>query len=155
MLLAREAGTSPRARLVGLSIYHVGVFVGLRALLAYALRESPGVAFTLQTRANLEAVARPDFYVKTFAPLVPVLILVFYRWREKPPFLRRASFVLGAPLILLCLLFGSLGEMRTYLELYPFAFLLAVPSVVHAFGWTDLTSLPRPPNAGAQGGTSA
>jgi len=155
VLLARGAEDSLRPRLVAVGVYHVVVFVGLRILLHYAFRHNPGAAFTLQVHRNLAVAGDPSFYVKTFAPLAPVALLIFYGWRRKRVFLRRAFLILGGTLVPLCLLFGSLGETRTYLELYPLAVLLAVPSAAHAFGWTERKSLPPGSRLRSRGGMPA
>jgi hypothetical protein len=140
VLAVREWGRMSRGRLAGLALYHGVVFVALRALVAYAFRGNPGTAAKFQVYVNLEVASHGAFYVKTLAPLLPLGALVFFGWRQKPAFLRRAFVVLAVPLIAVCLLFGSLGEMRTYYELWPLAFLLAVQSVARAYGWT----LPAP-----------
>jgi hypothetical protein len=135
VLAVREWGRISSGRLAALSLYHVVIFIGLRALIAHVFAGNPGTAAKFQVYVNLEVASQAGFYVKTFVPLLPLGFLVAHRWREKPVFLRRAFLVLGAPMVALCLLFGSLGEMRTYYELWPLAFLLTVHTVAQAFGW--------------------
>jgi len=146
VLAVREFGVSRRARLVAVGVYHIGVFVALRALLAYVFREQPGVALKMQVPVNLEVASMGGFYLKTFLPLAPLAALVVCGWREKPVFLRKSFLVVAAPLVVLCLLFGSLGEMRTYYELWPLAFLLMIPPVAHAFGWDEKGPVPDGPD---------
>jgi hypothetical protein len=158
VLAVREWGSVPRARLARLGLYHVAVFVALRVAVGLVFRGNPGTAAKFQVHVNLDVASHAAFYVKTFLPLAPLALLVVSGWREKPAFVRNAFLVLGAPLVILCLLFGSLGEMRTYYEVWPLAFLLAVPSVARAFGWdtpahggpraerpSSAASLPGPP----------
>jgi hypothetical protein len=143
VLAVREWGSMSRSRLAGLALYHGAVFVGLRALVMYAFRGNPGTDAKFQVYVNLEVASHASFYVKTLVPLLPLGALVFLGWRQKPAFLRRAFVILAVPLVAVCLLFGSLGEMRTYYELWPVAFLLAVQSVARAYGWA-LPAAPPP-----------
>jgi hypothetical protein len=135
VLVVWEWGKISWGRLVALGLYHVAVFAGLRALVAHVFGGNPGTAAKFQVYVNLEVASHAGFYVKTLLPLIPLGFLVIQGWREKPALLRRAFLVLGIPMVVLCLLFGSLGEMRTYYELWPLAFLLALHPAARAFGW--------------------
>jgi hypothetical protein len=141
----------PRVRQLAVVLYHVAILFGFRAILAAAFRANPGSVVIFQGPVNLELLRRPALYVRTLVPLAPLAILVFYRWPGKPIFLRRALFALGVPLLLSCLLFAALGEMRNYYSLWPLAFLLVTHSVAHAFGWD--ASLPAGQGPAIPGGS--
>jgi len=103
------------------------------------------IGFALALRAMLRSFY--PLYPACVADLAPAVALVILPLA----FFKYVSFVydpmtllafglglylvaMGIPLLLGCLLFGNLGEMRTYYELYPATLLLAVPSVVRALG---------------------
>jgi hypothetical protein len=146
-------GRGSRRDTAALILYHVAVFVGLKAALAFAFQGNAGVFVAFKGAVNLGFLSDAGkwgfFATRTVVPSLPLVILVLYRWKEKPVFLRQALLALGIPMVLGCSLFGSIGELRTYYEFYPVAALLAVPAVAHAFGW-DAESAPTgaPPAAG-------
>jgi hypothetical protein len=63
-------------------------------------------------------------YAAIFAPLL------YYQWSQKPTLLRYGMFVILVPLFVICLFVGMLDEMRLFLEVYPFLFLLSVPALL-------------------------
>ncbi|MBU4330903.1 MAG: hypothetical protein ABIK95_07285 [Acidobacteriota bacterium] len=65
----------------------------------------------------------PSFYLIWAA----LFLLLFYKWKEKPLFLKQALWI-AVPLIVSCLFFGYLDELRDYYELYPIVLLLMVHS---------------------------
>jgi hypothetical protein len=139
LLLVRGAWGWSRRGTVGVILYHVAVFAILKALLAYAFRGTGGGFVKFQAAVSLGYLTDPRtweyFITRTLLPVLPVAVLVVDRWGEKPAFLRRGLLALGIPMFVGCTLFGGIGELRTYYELYPVAVLLAVPTVARAFRW--------------------
>jgi hypothetical protein len=57
-----------------------------------------------------------------FILFIALMITVFYKWEEKPEFIRK-SFWIALPLVVMAIPFGYVDEARGYLEVYPFAVL--------------------------------
>jgi hypothetical protein len=129
----REMGVTSRAKLIAMDVYQLVVYVVMKLGLTYVFKENPGSFVLYHLEPNLQLLGTLGFYIKTFLPLIPLVVLIAYRWREKPKFLRRALIVMAVPLVVGSMFVGSLGEIRVYYEAYPFAFLLAVPTVVEIF----------------------
>ena len=137
VFVAREIRVTPLAKLLLPTVCQIVICLAVRLLVMHLFRANPGDFVVNQLHANLMIVRSPVFYVKTLVPLLPLVVLVAYAWKTKPEFLRTGFVITATLLVGLSLVFGALGEMRVYYELYPFVFLLAVPAVVDVFGLTD------------------
>ena len=135
VFLVREAGVMPRRRLALLSLWQFLSFALIKSWLTYTFKGNPGtfVDFHLLDH-NAMLLGDPGFYLKTLAVVMPMAILVGHRWSDKPLFLRRSLVFCSVPLLGLAIFLGFADELRGYYELYPFVLLLAIPTVVQAFG---------------------
>jgi hypothetical protein len=105
------------------------VYVATRSLLAYVFRSNPGAFLEFRSLRNIQYLMGGW----TFADVTVFLVLVgllFYRWNEKPAFLRLSFVCVAPPLFVLSLFLGFVDEWRAYYEVYPIAFGLAVDSAI-------------------------
>ena len=103
----------------------------VRAALAYAFRDNPGVYFERHFyEHNIWLLTKfPVAMRYTLAVVLVFFFFIRYDWREKPKFLRLGLAVTFLPLLLAGLLFGFADELRGYYEVFPFLYLLMIPSV--------------------------
>jgi len=117
----------PRKRYLALLAAQLGLFAGIKTGLSLVFRDNPG-SF-VEVHLFDHNLALIDTY-----PLYGIFawggfaLLVFYRWSEKPLFLRQALWI-AVPLVVLTALFGFLNELRDYYEVYPVVVLLALHSL--------------------------
>lgn len=105
----------------------LATWVILKIVITFAFRNNHGgfVEFHIIGN-NLHPVVLA--YMLSYAAIfVPLL---YYKWSEKPILLRHGMVVIMVPLFVICLFVGMLDEMRLFLEIYPFLFLLSVPALV-------------------------
>jgi len=132
----------------------VVIFVVVKLGLAAVFRDNPGSFVALQgTRHNLDllgALSLPAVF-----GWCGVALLLFYRWSEKPLFLRRALWIV-VPLVGLTFFLGYLDELRDYYEAYPVVALLLLHSVSRLWGLritvVGSPQTPRPVQAGERPG---
>jgi uncharacterized membrane protein YeiB len=62
-----------------------------------------------------------------------LIMLVYYKWQEKPLFIKTTLWAL-VPLLLLTLFFGYLDELRDYYEIYPTVIILISHSIAAVMG---------------------
>ncbi len=94
--------------------------------------------------------------LRSFSLSTPLLwlgvgLLVFFRWSEKPAFLKRGIWIL-AVLLAFSFFLGYIDELRGYYEALPVLLLLVAQSVAAAFG-VEVTPLAGSP--GGEARTSA
>ena len=99
----------------------------IKAALLYAFRGNPGTPVEWHlAEHNFELLAAlPATAVFGWSGLI---LLLYYRWSEKPAFLRRALWIVP-PLAVAAFLFGYLDQLRGYYEAYPIVVLLLLHSV--------------------------
>lgn len=122
-----ETGRIPLARTLALG----AIWLVVRAALAYAYRDNPGVYFERHFYEHTIWLLT-KFPVAMRYTLAVVLVFFFfvrYGWREKPKFLRLGLAVTLLPLLLAGMFFGFADELRGYYEVFPFLYLLTIPSV--------------------------
>jgi hypothetical protein len=106
----------------------VGVFAAVRAVILWLYRDNPGSSLEFHLLDhNVGELLRPYTFPTLLAGL-GLVMLILYRWSEKPLFLRR-SVSLALPLLVSTLLFGFVDELRDYYEAYPALLLLVAHSV--------------------------
>jgi hypothetical protein len=116
-----------RARFGDLLTVQLLGFAVIKAGLAYVFRDNPGSFVALHVpRHNLELLGA--YPLATVFGWCGLILLLFYRWREKPAFLRNALWIV-VPLVALTFFLGYLDELRDYYEAYPIVLLLLLHSV--------------------------
>jgi hypothetical protein len=102
------------------------VFAVTRLWLMWVFRDNPGQVVEFHLPEHLAAtMASPQALL---LPVAGLAVLIGYRWREKPVFLRNA-LIIGVPLGILHLFFGAPYEIRNYLEVLPITLLLVVGGI--------------------------
>ena len=120
------------------------IYLIARAILNYFFYDNPG-SFLLNiigilTKHNLKI---PPYSIEAFVYLF-ITLMVLYKWEEKPLFLKCGLWILP-PLVLLCLFFGFLDELRDYYEAYPIVLLLMAHTMGDITGWkAQSRSMPLP-----------
>jgi hypothetical protein len=103
------------------------IFAVIKVFLSAVFRDNPGTMFEFHLLGhNLEMLT--PYSLTTFLTWTAITLVLAYRWKEKPEFLRDAIWILP-PLLALTLVFGYLDELRDYYEVLPVLLLLAAPSL--------------------------
>ncbi|UCB52864.1 MAG: hypothetical protein JSV10_01875 [Candidatus Zixiibacteriota bacterium] len=127
--------------LAGHLLLQASIWIAVKTSLAVIFKNNQGAFIDFQLiDHNLaliaDSVTSPTFLYHLLylaAVIIVFWVLVRYRWSEKPISLRCSFLITAIPLALLVLLFGSIIELRVYHELFPFLFLLSLPTVVDIF----------------------
>ena len=108
------------------------IFAVVKVLLFVLFKSNPGtfVEFHLIDH-NLGLLTGYDLPL-AFA-LLGLIMFVYYKWQEKPLFIRTTLWVL-APLLVLTLFLGYLDELRDYYEVYPTVIILISHSIAALMG---------------------
>lgn len=122
-----------RKRLIGHVALQVAIFLVIRLGLSLLFRDNPGATFENNLRWNLRVSLRPYEY-GAFLDVLSVVLLVAYRFAQKPLFLRQSLWLLP-PFFLSYMVGGLYGEIRVFYEIYPILFLLAFQTLVFIMGW--------------------
>jgi hypothetical protein len=119
----------------------LAMFAAVRVLLFAAFRDNPGSLVEFQVpHHNLDLLKA--YPVATVFGWGGLLLLLFYKWSEKPLFLRHSLWIV-VPLVVLTFFFGYMDELRDYYEAYPIVLLLALHSVSWIWGF-QVTAIERP-----------
>lgn len=113
-----------------LLLLQVGIYIFIKFVLFYAFSNNPGVITEFHLVENtyiilLRILGHPVITVGSWLILA---FAVFYRWREKPEFLKYSLWIF-LPLFLLYLLFGNYGELRVFYEVFPIFVLLIAHTI--------------------------
>ena len=146
-----------RRRYWGTLLGLVVVYAGTKLWLTWVFQDNPGGFVQFQLRRNIGWLLQGW----TFAGLGVFAIavaLVFFRWRDKPAFLKVSLLCVLPPLLVLSLFLGWFDEWRVYYEAYPIVFGLIVCSFLRfndLFGKVAESSGPKMPSPinGRQNGT--
>lgn len=104
----------------------IGIFVVVKCILTYVYYDNPGSVVEFHFIHNM--LFGYQYSLSMFVTWIILSLLLFYKWREKPVFLKNALWI-GIPLVLLTLFLGLLHEMRDYGELYPILVALIAHSI--------------------------
>jgi hypothetical protein len=117
----------PLARALALGF----IWLAVRAVLAYAFRDNGGVYFERHFyEHNIWLLTKFPMAMRyTLAVVLVFFLFLRHDWREKPKFLKQGMAVTLVPLVLAGMLFGFADELRGYYEVFPFLYLLMIPSV--------------------------
>jgi hypothetical protein len=113
------------ATLLGL----LAVFVVTRLALVYTFRDNPGSFVEFHLSRNVGKLSTGWTFTK-LAVVMGYAGLLFFRWGEKPGFLKIAFAVVLPPLVALTFFLGYANEWRDYYEAYPIAFGLVVHTIL-------------------------
>jgi len=115
-----ESRRLPLRSRAGWLVLHATTWLAVRAALVAALRGRPGGIVELHLRDNNLPLWRGLLAGDGWPAACALLLLVAaiaWRWRRKPPFLRRCLWM-AAPLGLAAAFFGYFEERRQYMELF-------------------------------------
>jgi hypothetical protein len=116
------------------------IFAVVKLALSLAFRGNPGAFVEFHLIDHNLAILR-SYSLSTPLLWLGVGLLVFFRWSEKPKFLRRGVWI---PVVLLvfALFLGYIDELRGYYEALPVLLLLVAQSIAAVVG-VELTPLAR------------
>jgi hypothetical protein len=109
------------------------IFLFIKLWLFLTFRSNPGTFLEFHLVDNTKILLKPYPLIITVFIWIAVALLVFYKWRDKPNFLRHGIWII-VPLFLLSLFFGLLYEVRVYYEVYPIFILLSCHTVGKILG---------------------
>lgn len=104
------------------------IFAVIRIILMVTFADNPGGALRFQADFNFRLFTMQTYTLPEYFTWIGLGLLVFYKWREKPLFLRYGSTII-VPLLGLMLLFGIITETRVFYEIYPIVLLLIFHSI--------------------------
>lgn len=104
----------------------IGIFISVKIILEIVFYQNPGGLIEFHFIHNI--LFGYHYYLTTFLSWIVLALLLFYKWKEKPAFLKNALWI-GAPLFVLTLFLGFLYEIRDYGEVYPVLIGLTAHSV--------------------------
>jgi len=110
-----------------LLIAQFAIFILVKSLLYFVFKNNPGtfIEFHLIDH-NLRLLTGYD--ITLAAAALGLILLVFYKWNEKPNFLKTTLWMF-IPLVILTLFLGYLDELRDYYEVYP----VVIIFIAHSF----------------------
>jgi len=98
-------------------VAQIAMFILVKSFLGLVFYDNPGSLVEFHLVHNM--LFGYQYSIVTFVTWVVLALLIFYKWNEKPRFLKKALWI-AVPLVVLTLFLGLLHEMRDYGELYPF-----------------------------------
>jgi len=110
----------------------MGIYLIVRLVLFYSFHHNYGVFLTGDI-PNIHNLSMAPYSIEALVYLF-ISLMVLYKWEEKPAFLKCGLWILP-PLIILCLFFGFLDELRDYYEAYPVVLLLMAHTMGDITGW--------------------
>jgi len=110
-----------------LLIAQFAIFLLIKSLLYFIFKNNQGtfIEFHLIDH-NLRLLTGYDLTLA--AAVLGLILLVFYKWNEKPNFLK-TSLWMFIPLVILTLFLGYLDELRDYYEVYPIVIIFITHSI--------------------------
>ena len=126
-----RAGKMSRRLFYRLLISQFIIFILVKLTLFFIFRDNPG-SFVEFHFFDHNLVLFGEISLATMTALAAIVLMVFYRWTEKPLFLRDALWI-AAPLFILTLFLGYIDEQRDFYEAYPVVLLLIYHSVRKIF----------------------
>ena len=110
-----------------LLIAQLAIFILVKSSLYFIFNNNPGtfIEFHLIDH-NLRLLTGYDLTLA--AAILGLILLIFYRWNEKPEFLK-TSLWMFIPLLILTFFLGYLDELRDYYEIYPAVIIFIAHSI--------------------------
>jgi len=116
--------TARRLHLAGMAV----AFIVIRMIISAAFADNPGVKFEVHFfKHNILYLWTEQYEYFRIVAFSLLGLGIFYKWKEKPLFLRHALAVV-VPLLFLTFWMGFLDEFRDYYEAYSAGFLLIADS---------------------------
>jgi len=110
-----------------LLIAQLSIFILVKSLLYFVFKNNPGTFIESHLiDHNLRLLTGYDLTLA--AAVLGLILLVFYKWNEKPNFLK-TSLWMFIPLVILTLFLGYLDELRDYYEVYPIVIIFIAHSI--------------------------
>ncbi len=135
LFIVHELGRRDLKGLITHGGFLSAIWIGIRAQVVLLFRDNPGSVVECHLLGyNARILRHPTLYFLILIPIAAVCVaLVANDWRNKPAFLKHGFLITAIPLFILTALFGIIDEIRVYYEVYPFLFLLALPTVARIF----------------------
>ncbi|MDI6783681.1 MAG: hypothetical protein QME64_06240, partial [bacterium] len=113
----------------------LGIYLLVKCILVLIFWNNPGsmVEFNIFVNAIRVELQFERAPVVTLSSLLGITFLVFYRWIDKPIFLKYSLWIF-LPFFLLYLLFGDYGEWRVFYGVYPIFILASAHSIAALTG---------------------
>lgn len=108
------------------------IFASVRVILSFVFINNAGGFFEFHL-IDHNILLLKSYSLSTAFTWLVISLLVFYKWSDKPSFLRRGIWILVPPLAF-GLFFGFFDELRDYYEVYPIVILLLSHSIGHILG---------------------
>jgi hypothetical protein len=124
-----------------LLIAQFAIFILVKGSLYFIFKNNPGtfIEFHLIDH-NLRLLTGYDLTLA--AAVLGFVLLVFYKWNEKPNFLK-TSLWMFIPLVVLTLFLGYLDELRDYYEVYPIVIIFIAHSIARILNVDFEPNIPR------------
>lgn len=124
-------GRIPKELFKNLLLIQILTYLATKISLYFIFRNNLGtfVEFHLIDH-NLRLLKHYD--LTTAVAFLSSLILIFYKWKESPSFLK-VSFSMVIPLLILSLFLGYIDELRGYYEVFPAVIILIYYNVARIF----------------------
>jgi hypothetical protein len=110
----------------------MGIYLIVRLVLYYFFHNNHGVFLTGDI-PNIHNLSMAPYSIEAFFYLF-IALMVLYKWEEKPLLLKYGLWILPT-LVIPCLFFGYLDELRDYYEAYPIVLLLMAHTMGDITGW--------------------
>jgi hypothetical protein len=94
------------------------IFILSREYIIWIFRNNPGSSHEFHLIDHNAKLIFTQFTLANLMIILGLILLVFYKWAEKPAFLKNGLIIL-VPLLGATLLWGFLDELRDYYEVYP------------------------------------
>ncbi len=121
----RELGQRVYRRVL---LMQLSIYVLIRAALMVLFRDRPGGVVEYHLLDHLTTYASEPIRTSAYAAgLLLVAGLVVYRFRSKPPVLRKALLAVLPCMVVLFVFFGFPYELRVFYEVYGLVLLLCIP----------------------------
>ena len=124
-----------------LLIMQLVFYAGIKLVVTILFVNNPGTFLEFHLFDHNLIILRNIDLLPLLLILLPIIILVFYKWREKPKLLKDGLWVL-VPLVSIAVFYGFIDEYRAYYEAYPIICLL----IIYSFGKLIGVKLETRPN---------
>lgn len=127
-----------RKTFISLLSIQLAIYCVIKIVLSITFKSNPGtfVEFHL---LDYNKILLNGYNLITFLALLFLFLLIGFKWKEKPRFLKDTLWI-AVPLFLLTLFLGFFNELRDYYEVYPVLVLLIGYSIARLLGVDIVTN---------------